>query len=226
MPLTPAPIAWQLLTRLGELQILLPALLVAVWTIRRDAPRLALRWLLSVLAAIALTGASKIAFIGYGWGSPALDFTGVSGHAMMAASVLPLLLALAVPSRSERAGCVGFAVGFVVGALLALAIAASRVLLHAHSWSEVVAGVVLGCAVNVFVLAVGQAPRPRLRGALTLALLAALLLAALEAPPARTHSVVTRMALALSGRAQPHTRWQMQRQAAQERQRPVHRADR
>lgn len=222
MPLTPAPIAWLLLTRLGELQILLPALLVAVWTIRRDAPRLTLRWLLSVLAAIALTGASKIAFIGYGWGSPALDFTGVSGHAMMAASVLPLLLGMAAPSPSRRAGWVGFA----VGAVLALAIAVSRVVLQAHSLSEVVAGLVLGCAVNAFVLADGPALRPRLRGTLTLALLAALLLAALEAPPARTHSVVTRMALALSGRAQPHTRWQMQRQAALERQRLIHRADR
>jgi len=222
MPPNPAPIAWQLLTRLGELQILLPALLVAVWTIRRDAPRLALRWLLSVLAAIALTGATKIAFIGYGWGSPTLDFTGVSGHAMMAASVLPMLLGLAAPSPPARAGCVGFA----AGAMLALAIAVSRVLLHAHSWSEVVAGVALGGAVNAFALAAAPAPRPRLRGALALALMAALVLAALEAPPARTHSVVTRMALALSGRAQPHTRWQMQRRAAQERQRASHRADR
>jgi membrane-associated phospholipid phosphatase len=204
---TPAPLAWQLLTRLGELQILLPAMLVAAWTIRRDAPRLAGRWLVAIGAAIGLTTASKIAFIGYGWGVPALDFTGVSGHTMMSASVLPMLLQLATPAAPGRARYAGFA----AGAILALAVAASRLQLHTHSFSEVAAGVALGASVSALALAAGEAPRLRLPRVLAFGLVAAVLLAALAAPPARTHDAVTRLALALSGRPQPYTRGQMHR---------------
>lgn len=211
MPPTPASIAWHLLTRLGELQILLPAMLVAVWTIRRDAPRLAGRWLVAIGAAIGLTAATKIAFIGYGLGIAALDFTGISGHAMMAASVLPMLLQLSTPSSLGRERYAGFA----AGAALALAVAVSRLVLHAHSWSEVVAGIALGAAVSALALDDGRAPRLPLPRALALVVLAAVVLATLAAPPARTHDAVTRLALALSGRPQPYTRWQMHREQRQ-----------
>ena len=62
-PTAPA-LAWHLLTRLGELQLLLPVLLAATWSLRRAAPRLAGRWLAAAAAAIALTTATKIAFLG------------------------------------------------------------------------------------------------------------------------------------------------------------------
>ncbi len=207
MPPASAPLAWHLLTRLGELQILLPAMLVAAWAIRRDAPRLAGRWLVAIGAAIGLTAATKIAFIGYGWGVPTIDFTGVSGHTMMSASVLPMLLQLATPAPPGRPRYAGFA----AGAMLALAVAASRLQLHAHSFSEVVAGVALGASVSALALAAGEAPRLRLPRVLAFGLVAAIVLAALAAPPARTQDAVTRLALALSGRSQPYTRWQMHR---------------
>lgn len=199
--------AWQLVSRLGELQIMLPALLAAAWAIRTRSPRLAHCWLAASLAAVVLTAASKVAFIGYGLGLAAIDFTGVSGHAMIASAVLPVLLLLAAGIVAERARAVGLA----LGALLAAAVACSRVQLGAHSWSEVAAGVILGCAVTVFTLQSGPVPVLRLPRALVIALFAALLLAMTQMPESRTHDAVTRLALSLSGRPHPYTRWQMHR---------------
>ena len=205
-PTTSAP-AWHWLTRLGELQIMLPMLLAAAWALRLEAPRLAGRWVVAAAAAILLTTASKVAFLGFGWGVAALDFTGVSGHALMATAVLPLLLHLSVRPWADGARGAGLA----AGAALALAVTVSRVVLGAHSSSEAAAGLLLGGAVSAVALAAGPMPRLRLPPAFALALLAAVSFAVAEAPPSRTHDWVTRLALAVSGRPQPYTRWQMHR---------------
>ena len=208
-----ATLAWQMLTRLGEIQILLPVLLATAWSIRRPARRLAASWVGAAAVAVLITAATKVAFIGWGWGSATLDFTGISGHAMMAAAVLPLLLHLAL--RGRTAG--GASAGLAAGTLLALVVAISRLRLGAHSPSEVVAGFLLGATVSAAALATGRAAALRLPLWLPLALLAAVLVAAAGAPPSPAHGWVTRLALAASGRSHPYTRWQMhrdQRQAA------------
>jgi len=210
-PASTASPAWHLLTRLGELQIMLPALLLTAWALHRDAPALARRWVGAMTVAIVITTATKVAFLGFGWGSAALDFTGISGHAMTAAAVLPLLLqAIAVAPAGGRGGA-----GLACGVLLALAVAVSRVQLHAHTWSEVVAGLALGAGVSVVALAAGSPPRPRRPQALPLLLLALLPVAIAEAPPSPTHDWVTRLALAVSGRTHPYTRGQMHREPRQ-----------
>src|SRR6476661_1782264 len=92
--------AWQLVTRFGEAGILIPcALLLAGWLAlaTRDW-RPVLGWLMPLAAAVALTTASKIAFLGFGLGIARLDFTGFSGHSMFAAAVYPML-AYAVSAR-------------------------------------------------------------------------------------------------------------------------------
>lgn len=198
-------LGWHWLTRLGELQIMLPALLVAAWSVRAQAARLAARWLIATFAAIALTTASKVAFIGFGWGLVAIDFTGVSGHALMASAVLPLLLLLFGATVWPPAR---FA-GFVIGVTLAVGVAVSRVQLGAHSWSEVIAGFALGAAATGVALEGNALPALRLPRVFVLALAAALPLAVAEAPPSRTHDGVTWLALTLSGRPYPYTRWQM-----------------
>lgn len=202
LPGSASSLAWHLLTRLGEIQILLPAMLAAAWIARREAPRMAGRWIGALAVAILLTTVTKVAFIGWGWGSAAWDFTGVSGHAMMAMSVLPLLLQLALPIPLRGAG-------LAAGAGLALAVAYSRVHLGAHSWSEVAAGISLGALVTALACTVGRiAPVQRAR-AIAFALLAAMAFSTVAAPPSRSHGLVTRLALALSGRARPYTRWQL-----------------
>lgn len=195
---------WPFVTRLGEAQILLPAALaIAAWLAwRGGAARTAGRWLVAIGAAAALTTATKLAFIGWGAGSAALDFTGVSGHAMFAAATLPVLLrALARPGGRwppRSAVAAGFA--------LAAVVAVSRVVVDAHSTSEVVAGFALGGAASGAVLAgAGFPPQPAPRW-LPLLLAGWLATTPAGAPPSRTHGWVTHWALALSGHAAPYTR--------------------
>ena len=207
--------AWQLFTRLGEAQILLPALLLlGVALLRQPAGRpLALCWAGALAAAALLTLASKLAFIGWGIGWPALDFTGISGHAMLAAATYPLLLGTLAPRRWRWSA-------LACGVLLAAALGVSRVVVHAHSVSESVAGVLVGGAASAgaWVCAWAWAcawappraslPAPRLP--LWAPLLAALWFMSLPAvaPPSNTHAMVTRLALALSGHERPYVRGQ------------------
>jgi membrane-associated phospholipid phosphatase len=195
--------AWHLFTRLGESQILLPAAVLVVLSLlrQREGRTLARRWLLALCAAVALTTVSKLAFIGWGVGSVALDFTGISGHAMFAAAIHPLLFGALVPSNRPRMRLLAVAVGGV----LALLIGVSRVVVDAHSVSEVVAGTLLGASVGAMALGLGSV---RLHVSPWLAPLIALwmFVAPAMAPRSQTHSMVTQLALKLSGHATPYTR--------------------
>jgi membrane-associated phospholipid phosphatase len=200
---------WAQITRLGEAQILLPAMALSLlWLWRQpDGPRLALGWLLATGVAVAITTASKIAFLGYGIGYAPLDFTGFSGHAMFAAALMPLLLRLAIGPRTAD----GRRRVLILGYLLALAVAVSRVKVGAHSVSEVVAGYGLGAAASALALQAGRWPALPLARWMPLVLLAWALLGVIGAPASRTHDWVTRLSLALSGRPQAYQRWEMHR---------------
>ena len=204
--------AWWLVTRLGEAQLLLPAMALAlVWMARTPATRpLAASWLLAALVATLVTTASKVAFIGWEIGDATLDFTGFSGHSMFAALVLPVLVRIA--AASAPLPWPRFAV--VLGYALAAVVAVSRVTTHAHSVSEAVLGFVLGGAASALALRGAQAPTlpaPRWWVAVVLAWL---LVLPFEAPPPRTHDWVTALSLKLSGRAVPYTRHDLHRRAA------------
>lgn len=213
---------WHGITRLGEAQILLPtALALALWLAWRvRAPRLAAAWLLGIAAAAAVTTASKVAFIGYGWGWPALDYTGISGHAMFASAILPVAgMALAGALVDGRAPA-WHRTGLAAGVALALLVGVSRAVVGAHSASEIVAGWVVGGVAAAAVLR--AAPMPSARLPLWLPVVVSLWLgtASAKAPPSITHDLVTRCSLALSGRTVPYTRsdmliaWRLQQQRA------------
>ncbi len=222
-----APTFWQQLTRLGEAQLLLPALLLAVvWLARSPGGgRLAGWWLAATAAAALLTTATKVAFIGYGIGYAPLDFTGISGHAMFAAAVLPPLVLLAgraggadgvggVGSAGDASAARGGAHHrglLLAGVALAGAVAVSRVMVGAHSWSEVLAGAALGGSCSGLALATTRLPALRPPRGVSVALVAWGLVAVAAAPPSTTHDLVTRLALAQSGRDQPYQRWELQR---------------
>ena len=200
---------WTQTTRLGEAQILLPAMALALlWLARQPGGRpLALAWLLATGVAASLTTASKIAFLGYGIGWAALDFTGFSGHAVFAAAVMPLLLRLAIgPGSADGQRRV-----LIVGYLLALAVAVSRVALGAHSVSEVVAGFGLGAAASATALRAGRWPALQLARWMPLLLRGWAVVAVGGAPASRTHDAVTQLSLALSGRAKAYQRWELHR---------------
>ena len=134
--------AWSLIGRLGEAQLLLPAALAfAWWLARRSEARPLVQWWLSLMALAALvTTITKVAFIGWGVGNAAFDFTGVSGHAMFAAAVYPLLCAGVAASRARPWRRAALLAGYA----LALLIGVSRVVDGSHSTSEVLAGLALG----------------------------------------------------------------------------------
>jgi len=211
---------WFAVTRLGEAQILLPAFVAgALWLAlarpagargrlaqgnahAHDHParRSAWRWMAAIVATTAVTTASKVAFLGFGVGIAAIDFTGFSGHSMYATAILPVLVAIVAGWR-----------GAIVGFLLAMLITYSRVLLNAHSWSEAVAGLLLGAAAAGWTLADYLAHPGAVRAPWWLPLLLAtwLTLLPMRAPPSRTHSLVVAISLKLSGRSRPYTRFEL-----------------
>jgi len=206
--MNPVHPAWQLFTRLGEAQILLPAMAAAaLWLARTPATRAcAGRWVLSGSAVATLTLASKVAFIGFALGVAAIDFTGFSGHAMFAALVLPVL-ARSAAEPSAR----GLAV--TAGYVLAAALALSRVVTDEHSVSESVSGFALGAAASAWTLWRGAAPASPLPRLLLLALAIWLLTLPAAAPPSRTHDWVTSLSLRVSGHARPYTRNDLHRRS-------------
>ena len=206
MPFASSPLQsfWYLLTRLGEAQILLPAALLAMLVLaqRADTRPLATTWLGLLCLTALLTTASKIAFIGWGIGSATLDFTGISGHTRVAAAVYPLLLG----TLTSRLPPWGQKVAVTAGFALALLVGMSRMEVGAHSISEVAAGLLLGGAASAFAMASAGLPRSRIGTSLTVLVALWVLITPVHVPPLPTHSLVTQLALSLSGSPVPHSR--------------------
>ena len=201
---------WPLLTRLGEAQILFPLVgAAAAWLwLGAGQGGQALRWLLSLAAAVALTTASKLAFIGWGWGIAAWDFTGISGHALCSAASLPMLAWVALTGRARHVQQWAAGLGLALAALVAY----SRLEVNAHSASESISGFALGALVNAISLCGrAEAITPRLAAPLWLpaALTACLLLLPLKAPRSRSHDWITALSVQWSGRSQPFMRDQL-----------------
>ena len=198
---------WLFLTRFGEMQMLLPAALAAILILfQKQATRpLALGWLISLAMATLVTTASKVAFIGWGIGVPEIDFTGVSGHTMLATAVYPLLFSLLASQLAPQYQKVAVAVGF----LLALLVGQSRLAIDVHSVSEVLAGVLLGGAVSLSMLVKNALPRGTAGLAswyMVVVFCGFFMASLLNTPQVNPHSWVIQLSLKLSGSATPNTR--------------------
>ena len=199
---------WHLVSLFGESAYLLPcAVFLALWLYWRGAPGSARHWGLAFAAAALLVLASKLAFMGWGIGSAALNFTGFSGHAMMAASVLPVLLYLAVPAARRRLGWLAAAAG--VG--LALLVGVSRLALHAHSVSEVAGGLGVGLCVSLPFILRRTTPHGPLAMVLASVVLATALVMPMTGTVGASHGLIQQLAMLLSGRDRPFQRgeWAM-----------------
>ena len=209
---------WHLVTRLGEAQILLPIAVAVAWLLwrRTQSAQLALTWTGWVGLVAGITTFSKLAFLGWGVGSAQLDFTGVSGHAMFAAAIYPVLFRF-LPGPRRLTPLLWHTLAVSTGLLLATVVAMSRVMVDAHSVSESVVGLALGLGASALTLRrlspLGQPARqmPRWLPAAVAAWLAVL---PATAPASITHDLVTRMALSLSGRDAPFQRSDLQRRPA------------
>ncbi len=126
---------WQAVTRIGDASVMLPvAAVVAVGLGLARSWRATGLWLVLVGTGLGVIVASKLAFLGWGIGSRALDFTGVSGHTLLATLVSAGAALAVLPGKAPAGDRLGVVAGAVTGAV----IAASRLALHVHSISEVV----------------------------------------------------------------------------------------
>lgn len=195
--------SWIAITNFGSSALLLPfATAIAVCLAAGRAWRMALLWLGVFLAGVTLVIVSKALFIGWGIGAHAIDFTGVSGHAMLSAAIFPTAVYLVLYRRSlsVRMWC-------SIGAgLIALAVAVSRVVLNAHSISEAVAGVMLGFLVSVsFIVLSRRYPDPHLSGR-SLLLVFGLLFVLLYGQRLPTQHWIRDAAMSLAGHHRPFIR--------------------
>lgn len=133
--------SWYQLFHLGDPMLTLPAgSAIAAWLLAARAWRAAVGWMLVFGLALGVVAATKIAFMGWDTGLPALAFKAVSGHATGFAAVFPTLCYLAVPARAPRARTLA------AGAAVALAAVVVAALVHAgeHTLAEAVAGWLIG----------------------------------------------------------------------------------
>ena len=214
----PEPL-WEFISRFGEAQILLPAMFaMLLWLVWHGRGRpLAAAWLLGTVVATIVVTASKVAFIGFEVGYAPFDYTGFSGHSMFAAAILPVLLREVFGGRTRQRATLVTAAGYA----LALLIAVSRLKTGAHSIADVVLGSGVGMLASAWALRFEpefSAPPPIW---LPLALGVSIALLSIGAPPPTTHSLVTALAVSISGRAEPYTRPQMRQDYERLRDRPA-----
>jgi len=194
---------WYGITSLGGAGLTLPlALAIALWLATGYSWRMAASWLLLLGASVGLVTITKVAFLGWGVGVRNIDFTGVSGHAMLSSAVYPVAFFLMLQGARTSMRIVGVLVGVAVG----VAVGCSRVVLDAHSPSEAITGCVVGALTAlVFVRYWWDAQSGRVSAAVVTLSLAALTFA-LHDVRVPTHRWVTNIALTVSGHEQPYVR--------------------
>lgn len=134
--------AWRSWSALGEMGFVLPMLLIFGLLHKLspdDAPFAP--WILRLMSGGLVVLATKVAYMGWHRGIPALHFTGISGHAYLASALLTFWLLRARPLYAMLNGLL-----ILVSCSL---VAAARVALDAHSWSEALIGEVMGIAVSL-----------------------------------------------------------------------------
>ena len=144
---------WACLVAVGESAVMLPIALgigVALYLGASRAP--ALVWLLTFGAAFLVVAVAKLAFDIGGWSLPGLQIYSISGHAMLAGAVFPMLLMLGASLVRPSWGCWG-AWG---GVLLALMMAVGLVAGNYHTPAETVIGSTIGLGVAWFNLRQGK----------------------------------------------------------------------
>jgi membrane-associated phospholipid phosphatase len=164
---------WEVLTSLGAAGLMLPVLVqvcIGLWQTGQSGT--VVRWLALMALGTALVLATKIAFLSFGIGSAALDFTGISGHATLATAILPVWLGWVLARDPGRHFPTGMLAGLALGALVGW----SRIILGAHSVSESALGWLLGAVIASLTwrLLDRRIPAPRLVWGAGLVLLLAL----------------------------------------------------
>ncbi|CAI2432238.1 phosphatase PAP2 family protein [Serratia fonticola] len=196
---------WHFLTFFGDSMLLLPcaAIVFIILLLSPTSRKPTWQWMLLFGGVGAVVCVSKLAFMGWGIGSRHWDFTGFSGHSALSASIWPVLLWLLCGRFSSPVR----RTAVIVGYLLAVVVGYSRLVIHAHSTSEVITGLALGFIVSstFLILQRGTQP-PRLsyrKIAVTLALPLVLINSGTAAP---TQGLLERIAVTIAPVEKPFVR--------------------
>lgn len=132
------------LTNFGDPYLTIPlAGLILAWLGVTRSQRALVIWPIGIAISASIVAASRVVHVIWGVEVPALNFTVVSGHSMLAGAVYPTALSIC-ENRTRKTTAIGPYVG---GLAFAAAIGVSRILLGFHSTSEVISGLVSGALV-------------------------------------------------------------------------------
>ncbi|WP_447878554.1 phosphatase PAP2 family protein [Serratia fonticola] len=196
---------WHFLTFFGDSMLLLPcaAIVFIILLLSPTNRKPTWQWMLLFCGVGAVVCVSKLAFMGWGIGSRHWDFTGFSGHSALSASIWPVLLWLLCGRFSSPVR----RTAVIAGYLLAAVVGYSRLVIHAHSTSEVITGLALGFIVSsTFLMLQRGTQPPRLsyrKIAVTLALPLVLINSGTAAP---TQGLLERIAVTIAPVEKPFVR--------------------
>jgi membrane-associated phospholipid phosphatase len=196
---------WHFLTFFGDSMLLLPSaviifILLMLTPVHRKA---AWQWVGVFGVVGGIVCLSKLAFLGWGVGSREYDFTGFSGHSALSASIWPVMLWL----LSRRFPITLRPMAVLCGYILALAVGYSRLVIHVHSTSEVIAGLALGfIASSTFLLLQRYNVPPHLSYKKIACALILPLLLINTSKPAPTQGLLERIAMVIASVKKPYTR--------------------
>lgn len=134
--------SWNVLTYFGDSMLLLPTgVIIALFMAWKVSGKLTpSAWLVIFGITGLIVSVSKLLFLAWGIGSVTYNFTGFSGHTTMSATVWPVLLWLLSGGYHRNVHRVMIAVGYIIPVMIGI----SRVVIGAHSVSEVVTGLIIG----------------------------------------------------------------------------------
>jgi len=192
---------WYSITSLGGAGLTLPlAIAIALWLALGYSWRMAAGWLLLLGAAIGVVTITKLAFLGWGVGVKELDFTGLSGHAVLSTAVYPVALLL-LPARPAFR-----LVGVLLGLAAGIAVGMSRVALDAHSPSEAITGCIVGAVTALMFVRWSWNAEPGRLSAVPVVVSLLMLTVGLHGVRVPTQRWVTHIALKVSGHERPFIR--------------------
>ncbi len=194
---------WQLTTQLGSSSLLLPIMLISLaslWLTHQK--KVVYIWAVTLSLAITITVITKLIFMGWGLGIASLNFTGVSGHTLLATSIFPILFFSAYGGEQEKIRNIGLWLGLMLSFIVGI----SRVVIGAHSVSEVIAGWVLGLMVCVLVLKTIESHRQRFAYLQLIGLVCMVGLGSTTPNYLPAHNLLTKLALLMTGHDKPYTR--------------------
>ncbi len=203
--------SWKTLTYFGDSMLLIPTAVIIALVLpwKSDNRQTVWYWLLAFGLAGLLVSVSKILFLGFGIGSAKFNFTGFSGHSAMSATLWPVMMWLI----SGRWPTLWRAVMIGLGYVIPLMVGFSRLVIHAHSVSEVITGLLVGFSLSsAFLL---SQRRTALKGfslpQVGVALLVPLLLLG-HGRVATTQQFLERFSANIAGLEKPYTRADLFRQ--------------